>query len=50
MHTLITHVKEYPNLFETYSSCYYSNGMLNVIVSWLLFWSLTLYAGHSKRC
>lgn len=50
MHTLITHIKEHPNLFETHSSCYYSNGMLNVIVSWLLFWSLTLYAGHSKRC
>ena len=39
---LVTHLMEYLNLFETHRFCYYSNGMLNVIVLWLLFWSLRL--------
>lgn len=39
---LVTHLKEHLNLFETHRLCCYSNGMLNVTVLWLLFWSLRL--------
>lgn len=39
---LVTHLKEHLNLFETHRLCCYSNGMLNVIVLWLLLWSLRL--------